>query len=40
MVITSEASNRKFKTNSELWVDPNDDFINEITELIGEGNIG
>jgi DNA polymerase-3 subunit alpha len=40
VVITSEASNRKFKTNSELWVDPNDDFINEITELIGEGNIG
>lgn len=39
VVITAAATNKKYKTKSDLWVDPTDRFIQRITKLIGKENI-
>ncbi len=39
VVITAAATNKKYKTKSNLWVNPTDRFIQELSELIGGENI-
>jgi DNA polymerase-3 subunit alpha len=39
VVITVAATNKKYKTKSNLWVNPTDRFIQELSELIGGENI-
>ncbi|HVI39274.1 MAG TPA: hypothetical protein VM577_01315, partial [Anaerovoracaceae bacterium] len=40
VVITAAASNKKYKTKSDLWVNPSDRFIQKLSDLIGKENIG
>lgn len=40
VVIRSELSGRKYKTQPSLWVHPDENFFARIAELIGEENIG
>lgn len=40
VVITSEASRKKYKTKPDLWVHPDEVFISHISTLIGKENIG
>jgi DNA polymerase-3 subunit alpha len=39
VVITAAATNRKYKTKSDLWVDPTDRFIQKLSEFIGKENV-
>jgi DNA polymerase III subunit alpha len=39
VIITAAASNKKYKTKSDLWVNPNDRFIQKLSDLIGKENI-
>jgi DNA polymerase-3 subunit alpha len=39
VIITAAASNKKYKTKSDLWVNPSDRFMQKLSELIGEENI-
>lgn len=39
VIITALGSNQKYKTNSKLWVHPNDIFTKKIEDLIGKENI-
>lgn len=39
VVITAAASNKKYKTKSDLWVNPSDSFILKIARLVGKENI-
>ena len=39
VIITAAASNKKYKTKSDLWVNPNERFIEKISDLIGKENI-
>lgn len=40
VIITVEASNKKYRTNPDLWCDPCESFVSKISDLIGEENIG
>ncbi|MDD4564101.1 MAG: DNA polymerase III subunit alpha [Eubacteriales bacterium] len=40
VIITAAATNKKYRTKSDLWCDPCDSFIQKISNLIGEENIG
>ncbi len=40
VIITVEASNKKYRTSSDLWCDPCESFVNKISDLIGKENIG
>jgi len=39
VVITSEATQKKYKTKSDLWVNPNNQFLDKIAAIIGKENI-
>jgi len=39
VIIYSEVSRKKFKTQSELWVDGKEGFFREITKIIGKDNV-
>ena len=39
VIITAVASNKRYKTKSDLWVNPSERFIQKISDLIGEDNI-
>lgn len=39
VVITAAATNKKYKTKSDLWVNPGESFIRKISALVGEDNI-
>ena len=39
VVITAAASNKKYKTKSDLWVNPSDLFFSKIADLLGNENI-
>lgn len=39
VIITAAATNKKYKTKPDLWVDPTDRFIQRLSELLGEENI-
>ncbi|WP_324824485.1 DNA polymerase III subunit alpha [Sinanaerobacter sp. ZZT-01] len=39
VIIYSEISRKKFKTQSELWVDGKEGFFREITKIIGKDNV-
>ncbi len=39
VIITAAASNKKYKTKSDLWVSPGESFVRKLSELIGRENI-
>lgn len=39
VIITSVASNKKYKTKSDLWVNPSDRFMQKLSDFIGKENI-
>lgn len=39
VIITAVASNKKYKTKSDLWVNPSDQLIQKLSDLIGKENI-
>ncbi len=39
VIITAVASNKKYKTKSDLWVNPSDQLIQKFSDLIGKENI-
>jgi DNA polymerase-3 subunit alpha len=39
VVITAAATNKKYKTKSDLWVNPNDSFRQKLSGLVGRENI-
>lgn len=39
VIITAAASNKKYKTKSDLWVTADESFVQKISSLIGEENI-
>ncbi len=39
VIITAAASNKKYKTKSDLWVNPDERFRQRISGLLGKGNI-
>lgn len=39
VIITAAATNKKYKTKSDLWVNPGESFVRKLTDLIGKENI-
>ena len=39
VIIDSAASGKRYKTKSDLWVDPDDNFIRKLSRLVGQENI-
>ncbi|HYE67780.1 MAG TPA: DNA polymerase III subunit alpha, partial [Anaerovoracaceae bacterium] len=39
VIITAIASNKKYKTKSDLWVNPSDRFMQKLSDFIGKENI-
>jgi len=39
VIITAVASNKKYKTKSDLWVNPSDRFMQKLSDFIGKENI-
>ena len=39
VVITVAGTNKKYKTKSDLWVNPNDQFLQKLYDLLGQENV-
>jgi len=39
VIITAAATNKKYKTKSDLWVNPEESFIRKLSDLIGKENV-